>query len=108
MRRGDIVIGAMRGDFTGKPRPYVVVQSDRTLGRTATVTVCPLTGSPIGIGRVRIAVGANDGTGLETTSEIEVDRVTTIRVAGVRGTIGRVPADVMLQVDDSLRRWLDL
>lgn len=73
-----------------------------------TVTVCPLTTSTIGIGRVRIAVDANAGTGLTAANEIEVNRITTIRSTGVRETIGRVPDHIMLKVDDSLRRWLDL
>ena len=43
MRRGDVVTVADRsGQFTGKPRPAVIVQAD-FFAAVPTVTVCPLT-----------------------------------------------------------------
>lgn len=108
MKRGDIVIGAERGDFTGKPRPFLVVQADRMLAGARTVTVCPLTTHLIGIGRIRIAIPGGADTGLAQPSEIEVDRVTTMRAARIGKAIGRASAEVMAGVDRALRRWLDL
>ena len=108
MKRGDIVIAAAPGEFTGKPRPYVVVQSDRMLEASPTVTVCPLTTHLIGIGRIRVAISAEPGTGLEAASEIEIDRVTTMRRTRIASTVGRVPSTLIPAIDTALRRWLDL
>lgn len=45
MRRGDVVTVAERGgDFTGKPRPAVIIQSD-LFAALDSVTICPLTSS---------------------------------------------------------------
>ena len=42
MRRGDVVTIALPGDF-GKPRPALIVQSDR-FDRTGTITVLLMSG----------------------------------------------------------------
>ena len=78
------------------------------LDASATVTVCPLTTSLIGIGRIRIAVPADSRTGLEMPSEIEVDRIVTVRRSRLRQRIGEVPVEAMKAVDAALCRWLDL
>ena len=41
--RGDIVVVATRGAYSGKPRPTLVVQSDLFNETHASVTVCPIT-----------------------------------------------------------------
>ncbi|MSQ51224.1 MAG: hypothetical protein EXR28_04990 [Betaproteobacteria bacterium] len=41
LRRGDIVFVAVKGPYTTKPRPVVVVQATQTLGLMESVTVMP-------------------------------------------------------------------
>ena len=43
MTRGAIVVVSARGDYTGKPRPALVVQSDLFNPTHASVTICPIT-----------------------------------------------------------------
>ena len=43
LRRGDIVYVAVKGPYTTKPRPVVVVQATATLELMESVTVCPIT-----------------------------------------------------------------
>ncbi|MBI1942625.1 MAG: type II toxin-antitoxin system PemK/MazF family toxin [Betaproteobacteria bacterium] len=43
MRRGDLVTVAVKGPYTGKPRPALVVQTSETLPYRDSVTVCLLT-----------------------------------------------------------------
>lgn len=64
MRRGEIYTAAARGTYTGKPRPVVIVQDDR-FDATASVSVCPLTTSPIEAPLARIAVELSPTTGLD-------------------------------------------
>lgn len=106
VRRGTILIGQSPGDFTSKARPYVVVQADVTLETSTTVTVCPLTTTLIGIGRVRIAISPTPGNGLDEVSEIEVDRITTMRRTRFDAIVGTAAPEIMNKVDASLRRWL--
>lgn len=108
MKRGDVVIAAARGQFTGKPRPYVVVQGDWTLGLAATVTLCPITTDLFDIGRIRVPVSASPETGLEADSEVEIDRVTTLRRSSISQTVGNLPDSTMRRIDRSLKNWLDL
>ena len=102
------MIGRAPGDFTTKARPYLVVQTDAALETAATLTVCPLTTSIIGIGRVRIAVAPSPENGLDEPSEIEVDRVTTMRRSRFDPPIGTASPEIMNKVDASLRLWLAL
>jgi mRNA interferase MazF len=108
MRRGDVVIAAMKGRFTGKPRPYVVVQGNWTLDTAATVTLCPITSDEIGVGRIRVPVQATLATGLQANGEVEIDRVTTIRRRFISEVVGALPDSVMRRIDRSLKNWLDL
>ncbi len=108
MKRGDIVIAAERGDYAGKPRPYVVVQSTMAVDGAAAITLCPLTSRLTGMNLFRVAVPPVHGTGLIVSSEIQVDRITTIRRTRVRDVIGTLPNECLKQVDAALRRWLAL
>ncbi|WP_375404214.1 type II toxin-antitoxin system PemK/MazF family toxin [uncultured Sphingomonas sp.] len=108
MKRGDIVIGAQRGDFTSKPRPYVVVQRETTLSDSATVTVCPVTTILFGSGDLRIPLDSDATTGLDEPSEVEVDRITTLRRSRIRRRVGSAPAEGMAAIDRGLKLWLDL
>lgn len=108
MKRGDVVIAAAKGQFTGKPRPYVVVQGDWTLEIATTVTLCPITTQLLGIGRVRVPIEASEATGLEYDGEVEVDRVTTLRRSSIDQVVGAVPSETMRRLDRSLKNWLDL
>ena len=108
MNRGSILIGRAPGDFTSKSRPYLVVQSDAISDVVPTLTVCPVTTTLIGIGRVRVPIARSEDNGLDHDSEVEVDRITTMRRTRFDARVGEAAAEVMNEVDASLRRWLDL
>ena len=108
MKRGDVIVAGQHGAFTGKPRPYVIVQNGLGLEVHPTVSVCPLTTKLTGAYLVRIAAAAGDATGLLAPSEIEVDKVTTLRRSAIAEVIGTIPDATMREVDAALRRWLDL
>ena len=48
LRRGDVVFVAVKGPYTTKPRPVMVVQATETLDLMESVTVCPVTSVEIG------------------------------------------------------------
>lgn len=108
MKRGDIYAVVGKGDFSGKPRPALIVQSDAFNGHHASITVCPITSVLTGQFLIRLAIPAGPGTGLEHDSEIQIDKLQSVKLASARKLIGAAPDEVMLVVDEALRRWLQL
>ena len=105
--RGMIVVGAGKGDFSGQPRPFVVVQSD-LFADHATISLCPLTSVVSSTNLFRVSLEASPATGLVRDSEIQVDKVDTLRRDEISQIIGMTPITTMTRVDDALRRWLEL
>ncbi|MDX8409270.1 MAG: type II toxin-antitoxin system PemK/MazF family toxin [Mariprofundales bacterium] len=67
MKRGDVVVCALAGDY-GKPRPAVVVQSDLFNPTHASIVVCPITSHLVEAPLFRINIPANSKTGLKKPS----------------------------------------
>ena len=107
MRRGDIYVAAVRGAYRGKPRPVVIVQDDR-FDATASVTVCPLTTNPVQAPLTRIAVEPTAATGIEQSSSIMVDKITTMPRGNVRDHLGRITDADVIRLDRALVVFLGL
>ena len=108
MKRGQLVLTVGRGDFSTKPRPSLIIQSDLFNEHHPSFTVCPVTSVITGDAFYRIPLPSNAATGLRQDSEVEIDLVQAIRRERVSRVIGGVPDDLMTAVDDALRRWLSL
>ena len=91
LKRGDIVTVAVRGPYTGKPRPALVVQESAYLHTHDSVTVCPITTALVGSPAFRIDVAADAETGLHAASQVMVDKIVTIPRRSIRSTGGRAP-----------------
>lgn len=107
MKRGDLVIAAASGDY-GKPRPWVVVQSDLFLDGYPSVTLCPITTFEGNERDFRVRIEASRENGLRHTSIIMTDKTLTVDTARVRARIGAVDRDVLRSLDTALRVWLGL
>jgi mRNA interferase MazF len=107
MRRGDVVLVADRGggDYAGKPRPAVVVQSD-FYDETASVVVCPVTSVPKEAGLLRVALLPSDRLALRGASWVMVDKLTSIRRDRVGGALGRISDDEAVALNRSLAVFL--
>ena len=106
MTRGDVVVIATRGAYTGKPRPAVVVQSDLFNPTHASITVCPITPDCIDAPLFRITVLPGARSGLLVMSQIMVDKVVSVPASSIARTIGRCDIAEIHAADDALRRWL--
>jgi mRNA interferase MazF len=106
--RGDVVVVAARGTYSGKPRPALVVQSDLFNETHSSVTVCPITSDCIDAPLFRISVPPGTRTGLRVSSQIMVDKVLSVPRASIAKTIGRCETTELATVDDALRRWLTI
>ena len=106
MRRGDLVTVALQGDF-GKPRPALVIQSDQ-FSETGTVTVLLLSGTLIDAPLLRPTVQPSTRNGLRKPSQVQVDKVMTIKGDRIGAPIGRLDEETMLAVTRSLALFLGL
>ena len=104
MKRGDVVIATAPGAY-GKPRPYLVVQSDR-FGEHASVTVLPFTSDLQNAPLFRITVDPAPSTGLHAISQIAVDKVVTLPRKKLTEQVGSLDADTMARVIRALAVWL--
>jgi mRNA interferase MazF len=108
VNRGDIVVVATRGAFTGKPRPALVVQDDVFNDAHASVTLCPITSERIDAPLFRVGLPAVGRTGLLIASQVMVDKIVSVPRDAIGQTIGACSGPEMQTVDDALRRWLGL
>jgi len=77
MKRGEIWTIAGGGDYTGKPRPAVIVQDD-SFDATTSITICAFTTDPTQAPLIRIPIEPSDRNGLRAQSKLMVDKLTTV------------------------------
>jgi mRNA interferase MazF len=107
MKRGDVVVVALSGDY-GKPRPALVVQSDLFNETHASVTLAPVTSIIVNAPLFRLTLEPSSGTGLRSVSQIMVDKVTTVKRDKVDKTIGRISDETLLRVNRAIALWFGL
>lgn len=106
MRRGDLVIAALPGDY-GKPRPHVVVQTDALNPTHASVLACPLTTELRGY-PYRVALPSARTDGLDRDSEVMTDKLQAIRRDRVSRVVGAVSAEQLREIEARLAFVLGL
>lgn len=106
MRRGELVTVALPGDF-GKPRPALVIQSDR-FEETGTVTVLLLSGTLVDAPLIRLTVQPTSENGLRKASQVMVDKTMTLKRDKLGPPFGSLDDKIMLSVTRSLAVFLGL
>ena len=102
MKRGDLVLVALPGDY-GKPRPALVVQADQlTAEDCGSVVVCPLTTTLTGTTSFRVGVAPTAENGLRGPSEVMVEKLAGIARSQLRDVIGSLDRTAMQAVERSL------
>lgn len=104
MHRGDVVTVALPGDY-GKPRPALIVQSD-LFDDHPSVTILPISSELRDTPLFRIAVPADNSTGLRRASQIMIDKIQTLPRAKLGQQIGRLDDTRMLAVTRALALFL--
>ena len=107
MRRGDVVVIADRdgGDYGGKPRPAVIIQSELFL-ETGSIVVCLLTTQETGAPLLRIPVAAGSASGLQRPSRIAVEKLVSVRRERIGQHLGRLADDELVALNRSLAVFL--
>lgn len=107
MARGEIWTAAGGTDYAGKPRPVVIVQDGR-FDATSSITICAFTSDPTDAPLFRLVIEPSEANGLETTSRVMVDKLTTVSKAKLGRRIGRLADDDMVRLNRALMIFLGL
>lgn len=107
MKRGNIVAVAMQGDF-GKPRPALVLQSDVFSDIHATVTVALISSEIVQAPIFRLDIEPNEANGLTRPSQVQIDKIMSIRTEKIGSVIGKLNDVMMVRVNRALALWLGL
>jgi mRNA interferase MazF len=100
--RADVVVLADRaGRYTGKPRPALVIQADVFSG-TDSLLVCLITSTERDAPLLRVALPADEQTGLQLPSWVQLEKLTAISRSQIGKRIGTADAAVMLEVGRKL------
>lgn len=107
MKRGDIVVCALSGDY-GKPRPAVITQSDLFNATHASLVVCPITSHLVETPLFRLSIKPTKVNKLTHVSQIMVDKITAIKKERIQEVIGKLSLEELKRLDEALKLWLSL
>ena len=98
-KRGDLVTVSLPGDY-GKPRPALVIQND-LLNELDSLVLCPVS-SDLRTADFRVTVEPSAANGLRQTSQVMVDKLSTLPRSKVGETFGRLEVEKMRAVDRAM------
>jgi mRNA interferase MazF len=115
IRRGDIVLADLDptvGNEANKRRPVIVVSNNganRAASETGVgvVIVVPLTSNVRTVHLFQVFIPATDSE-LRADSKAQVEQLRAISVARISERLGRIPDDLMIDIDRAIRRQLDV
>jgi mRNA interferase MazF len=107
MKRGEIWTVSGGSDYTGKPRPAVIVQDD-DFGGTRSVTICAFTTDPTEAPLFRIRIEPTDANGLRATSSLMVDKITTVPRDKIGTRVGRLNDEDLVRLNQAILVFLGL
>jgi mRNA interferase MazF len=107
MRRGEIWTVAGGGDYTGKPRPAVIVQDD-SFDATASVTICAFTTDPTEAPLFRVPIEPSEENGLRTLSKLMVDKLTTVSKERLGSRVGRLADEDIIRLNRAILVFLGM
>jgi len=107
MKRGEVWTVEGGADYTGKPRPAVIVQDDE-FGSTRSATICIFTTNPAEAPLFRIRVAPTDENGLRESSALMVDKLTTVPKEKLGARIGRLDAKDIVRMNQAILVFLGL
>ena len=107
MKRAEIWTVASGPDYAGKPRPAVIIQDDVFAG-TASITLCPFTTQVVDAPLIRLPIEPTRLNGLNATSHVMVDKITTVAKSKMQKRVGRLTEEDMVRVNRAVLVFLGL
>jgi mRNA interferase MazF len=105
MKRGEIWTASGGKDYSGKPRPVVILQDDR-FHATDSITVCSFTTDPTEAPLFRLPIKPDDKNGLRAECRLMVDKITTIPKTKLGAPIGQLADEDMVRLNRALLVFL--
>jgi mRNA interferase MazF len=96
LKRGEIWTVSGGPAYAGKPRPAVIVQDDR-FAATDSVTICAFITDPTEAPLIRLRIDPNGTNGLNETSSLMVDKITTVPRTRLGARVGLLGDEDMLR-----------
>ena len=108
MQRGDIITVVALGDF-GKPRPAVVIQGDvLNQAQPRSVVVALITSTLVDAPLLRLTIKPAASNGLKKPSQVQANKILTLRIKRIGQTIGRLSEKQMLELNRLLAMIIGL
>ena len=107
MKRGEIWTVAGGADYSGKPRPVVILQDDRFDGADS-VTVCAFTTDSTEAPLFRLLIKPSESNGLRAECRLMVDKVTTVPKTKLGVLVGRLADKDMLRLNRAVLVFLGI
>jgi mRNA interferase MazF len=107
LKRGEIWTVSGGADYTGKPRPAIILQNDE-FDATPSVTVCPLSRTSLETVYARFTLAPSESTGLEVQSQVMVDKISTIPRSKVGRQIGKLDRADLIRLNRRVVIFLGL
>jgi len=107
VKRGNVVTVAMQGDF-GKPRPALVLQSNVFSDIHVTVTIALISSEIVQAPIFRLDIEPSEVNGLTMPSQVQIDKIMSIRSEKIGSVIGELNDVMMVRVNRALALWLGL
>lgn len=104
VKRGDLVKITLQGAY-GKPRPGLVIQSN-LFAQHPSVTFLPLTSELVDAPLIRIRVEPSAENGLQKSSQVMVDKASTLPQIKISEPFGHIDDETMLVVTRALMVFL--
>ena len=101
MKRGELWTVSGGSNYTGKPRPAVIIQEDRFDG-TDSITICAFTSDPTVAPLLRLDVEPSSRNGLRAPSRLMIDKITTAPKARLGERVGRLDDEDVLRLNRAL------
>lgn len=107
VKRGEIWLVAGGADYSGKPRPAVIVQDNR-FDATNSITICAFTFDPTEAPLFRLPIIPNDRNGLRIACRLMVDKITTVARAKLDRRIGNLDDEDLQRLNRAVLVFLGI
>ena len=96
------------GVYASKPRPALVIESDYFPPHTDSLTVLPLTTTPVDAPLLRVVLSPQKSNGLTRNSWVMIDKITTIRKTNLGQHLGDIDTETLLHIERLLLVYLGI
>jgi mRNA interferase MazF len=107
VKRGEIWTISGGKDYSGKPRPVVILQDDR-FNKTHSITVCGFTTDPTDAPLFRILIKPSESNGLRSVCRLMVDKVTTVPKTKIGALVGHLAGEDMVRLNRAVLVFLGI